>query len=111
MDQPQTSGNRNLTNKELLVAFGSIAWFLAGIVVTLVYSKLIGGLMLAPFAIAMLVGLVGLWRLTPQQSQRIAEAMHKQEQTLFGQLMRIVKVAVFLMILVAALRWAYGQLF
>jgi hypothetical protein len=37
--------------------------------------------------------------------------MHKQEQTLFGQLMRIVKVAVFLMILVAALRWAYGQLF
>jgi hypothetical protein len=110
MSQPQTPGNRTLTSKEVLVAFGSIAWFVAAVVVTLVYSKLIGGVMLAPFILAFLVGLWRLWRLTPQQTQRIAEARQKLEQTPFGQLMRIVKIAVFLMILVVALRWVYGQL-
>jgi hypothetical protein len=107
MDQAQTPGSRKVTGKELLVTFVWVAWVVAGLAVTQLYSKLLGGLMFVPVALAVLFS---LWRLTPEQSGQIAEAMDKQARTPFGQVMRIVNIALILMVLVAVLRWAYGQL-
>ena len=106
MDQPQTLGSRHVTTREVLVTFASIVWIVAAIAVSLLYSKLLGGLMFIPVGLAMLFC---IWRLTPQQTRQIAEAMHKQAQTPFGQLARIVKITTLLVVLVAALMWAYDQ--
>jgi hypothetical protein len=92
---------------ELLLVFGSMAWIVAAIAVAELYSRLLGGLMLAPLVLAFIVG---LWRIPPEQSRQMAAALDKHAETPFGQLMRILNIAVILMVLAAALRWAYGQL-
>ena len=105
--QPPIHGQQQVPAKVVLATLAGVAYVLLAMVVSQVYSKLIGGLMFVPVVAAVIIS---VFRLSREQKEQIAKALEKRDATPFGQIMKIVNLAVILLVVFAALRWAYGYL-
>jgi NhaP-type Na+/H+ or K+/H+ antiporter len=107
MDLPSSDPSKQpVTLKVLLWTLVGVAYFVAALAVTYLYSRVLGLALVAPIVVFMIVS---IYRIPREQMARIGAQIEKQEQSTFGRFMRIVKIVLWVLIGAAILAWLYER--
>lgn len=108
MTTPQTDPlRRHVPLREVLPALLGVVVLFVGLAAAHRYSKVIGLLIVAAVFAVMILS---VFRLPKEQKLKVAEAMEDQDRKPLGQFLKVIRLAVWLMLLVAASQWLYGRL-